>query len=410
MAWSIARRRLGRLFSRAIATRAVAASRRGAAPPFARAGGGARAPAAPRGGAALAPRGFAAETTPREEEEESAPGQDASSAADSGSGSGSGSGSESERDRRVRDKDEAHVLTQKILAAAMKRVPTLGWTDDALRAAARDLNLSPAAARQVPRGVGALVDKFVSECDSRLALMITTKRDEELRYESARTKLEKIINWRLDMIKPVIDDWAAALAVQARPENLASTVAQRAMLANDMCDAIGSGFGLGTIDHHLSLGAVGDAATRGGWYGDRAVVGALYAAAEAHLLADASPGYEDTRAFVHEAVTRLDAFGTDFEEASGYAGAAMVGWDWHLLRAFGIRGGREGLKDALGGVAGALAKAAAAAAAAGTSRGRGGSTPGSVDREEEEKEEASRFTSEKDDEEKEEEDAKRYKD
>ena len=67
--------------------------------------------------------------------------------------------------RSREDSDEAHALTTRLLTAAIARVPELGWTDAALRAAAEDLGYSAALAGQIPCGVAALVDHFVDDCD-----------------------------------------------------------------------------------------------------------------------------------------------------------------------------------------------------------------------------------------------------
>ena len=261
------------------------------------------APFGPRGvharaacGANLAPtRGFSADATSEDPSETDPP---------------------EEEDRAARsreDSDEAHALTTRLLTAAIARVPELGWTDAALRAAAEDLGYSAAVAGQIPRGVGALVDHFVDDCDSRLSVKIVLEGDDILGPMTPRERLATVVKWRLEMLEPMIESWAAAAAISAAPENAPSTASRRAQLADEMCAAAGSGFGIS----HVSRTA--------GWVADRAAVMALYAACELHMLTDQSPGFEDTEAFVDARAKDLAEIGKTAEELGGFAAAAARG-------------------------------------------------------------------------------------
>jgi len=61
---------------------------------------------------------------------------------------------------------------------------------------------------------------------------------------SGKERLLAVMRWRLAMIEPVIETWASAVAIQARPENVPATLRQRAMLADEMCNAAGPGRGV----------------------------------------------------------------------------------------------------------------------------------------------------------------------
>mmetsp|Transcript_14784 Transcript_14784/g.24217 ORF Transcript_14784/g.24217 Transcript_14784/m.24217 type:complete len:389 (+) Transcript_14784:603-1769(+) len=231
-----------------------------------------------------------------------------------------------QRDRAREDADAAHGVTQRLLAAAVKHAAGgSGWTDASLRAAASDLGYSPAVLGQLPRGVGSLVEHFVEECDSRLSVMVSSRHD-ELADMSGTQRLATVMHWRLAMLEPVIEGWAAAVAIQAAPENIPSTLRQRAMLSDEMCGASGPGFGLA----HISL--PGGASASGGvdmavagWYSDRTAVAALYSTCELYMLTDTSQNFADTRAFVTRRVGELSEAGKTFEEVGGFAAMAAKG-------------------------------------------------------------------------------------
>ena len=128
-----------------------------------------------------------------------------------------------------------------------------------------------------------------------------------------RERLATVVKWRLEMLEPMIESWAAAAAISAAPENAPSTASRRAQLADEMCAAAGSGFGIS----HVSRTA--------GWVADRAAVMALYAACELHMLTDQSPGFEDTEAFVDARAKDLAEIGITAEELGGFAAAAARG-------------------------------------------------------------------------------------
>ena len=216
-------------------------------------------------------------------------------------------------ERSREDSDEAHALTARLLTAALARVPELGWTDAALRAAAEDLGYSAAVAGQIPRGVGALVDHFADDCDSRLSVKIVLEGDDVLGPMTPRERIATVVKWRLEMLEPMIESWAAATAISAAPENAAATASRRAQLADEMCAAAGSGFGVS----HVSRTA--------GWVADRAALMALYAACELYMLTDQSPGFEDTKAFVDARAKDLVELGKTAEELGGFAAAAARG-------------------------------------------------------------------------------------
>ncbi len=91
---------------------------------------------------------------------------------------------------------------------------------------------------------------------------------------------------RLEAITPHASSWPAALATLAtRPGAAPAAASLLAALVDDVLHAVGA-----------------DAAAGPDWYAKRAALGAVYVAAELHLVADGSPGFEDTWAFLEKGV------------------------------------------------------------------------------------------------------------
>lgn len=277
----------------------------------------------------------------------------------------------SETTRRLKlrdDKDTTRQLTARLLQGAMKHVSQYGWSKDALRQAAFDLNLSPAVIGQLPNAAGALVHHFCNECDSRLSVKLVLELDDEqLTKSTPSERLATVIKWRLDMIKPLIDHWPAAIAVQAAPENIASMTTRVALLSDELVGAMGAwGVGLSRatraivspepeaippedeeddLGHRNALGndssekvsskengdvpsnAFNSAVLSGaGWYADRAAVAALYGACELFMTTDTSPGFSGTNKFVDTRCAELAAFATTAEELATQVNAAVKGF------------------------------------------------------------------------------------
>ena len=116
------------------------------------------------------------------------------------------------------------------------------------------------------------MEHFVDECDSRLSLRIATTGEDDLKDLTPEEKMVKVIGWRLDMLKEHAEHWGAALAVMGLPENLPTTLRQRAMLADELVGATGPT--MTGLDSSKG-GNITAAAKAAGFYGDRAAAGAL---------------------------------------------------------------------------------------------------------------------------------------
>lgn len=183
-------------------------------------------------------------------------------------------------------------MRTRVLEAALLEVPALGWTTDALTAGAAACDLSPMAHGLAPRGPIELVEYFSASCDARLAFELA-ERANELADLEAHNRLLNAMQARLRMVAPHAATWPQALALRALPANLPNTLRDAHALAEQLLTAIGD-----DAKAPLLPGPV-DQATK------ILSVGAIYGACEMHLLADRSPGHNDTWTFLEKQVEGL---------------------------------------------------------------------------------------------------------
>lgn len=168
----------------------------------------------------------------------------------------------------------------RLLQAALPLVPSLGWTEDALRGGASALGLSPAAVGLLPRGPVELVEHFAAECDRSLPPLLAARRG-ALAALRVRARVAAGVRLRLELQQHHVATWHQALALQAAtPAGAAAALRQRAALADELWHA------------------AGDASTDSSWYTKRGLLAAVYAATEVHMLTDDSEGFADTWAFL----------------------------------------------------------------------------------------------------------------
>jgi ubiquinone biosynthesis protein COQ9 len=184
-----------------------------------------------------------------------------------------------------------------LLDSALKHVGALGWTDESLSTAARELGLSVAAVGLLPRGPAELVEHFSAACDRRLVAELEQRREEaaELRL---RRRLALALRLRLEMHGEHIASWPQALGLQALPGNAPSALRQRAALADEMWSF------------------AGDTSSDSTWYARRIALAAVYAATEVHMVTDLSPSFRETWAFCESALDGLLELERRGEEAS----------------------------------------------------------------------------------------------
>jgi len=194
----------------------------------------------------------------------------------------------------------------RVLQAALEHVPTLGWTEAAMVAGAREVGLSPSIVGAFPRKEAALVEYFMDDCLQRLLGEIES-REEELSNLVFHDRIAKIIRIRLEMQVPYISKWPQALSIQANPLNLPTSFKQRAVLVDEIWHASG------------------DRSTDLDWYAKRTLLGGIYAATELYMLTDYSPEFRNTWIFLDRRVSDAVDCRKTAQEAAQLATAIGAG-------------------------------------------------------------------------------------
>ncbi|XP_024541711.1 ubiquinone biosynthesis protein COQ9, mitochondrial [Selaginella moellendorffii] len=209
---------------------------------------------------------------------------------------------ESKKQKEKEEDDEK----RRVLNAALTYVPTLGWTEAAIAAGARDVNLSPAILGAFHRKEAALVEYFMDESLDELTDAVE-EQSEELEKLVLHERLAKVMRIRLEMQAPYISKWAQALSIQANPINLPVAMKQRAVLMDEIWHS------------------VGDRSTDWDFYSKRAILGGVYTAAEVYMLTDYSPGFRDTWTFTERRIIDVIDCRKTAKEAAQLAQAIGAG-------------------------------------------------------------------------------------
>jgi len=184
------------------------------------------------------------------------------------------------------------VMRGRVLEAAMRQVDRHGWTVSAITAGAAACGLSPMAHGLLPRGPIELVEHFSATCDAKLAAELH-ERAAELEGLEVHNRLLVAMQARLRMMAPYSATWPQALALRALPANLPNTLRDGHSLAQQLLDACGEDGRTPLVPQPIDplVKAMS--------------VGAIYGAAELHLLTDRSPELSDTWTFVEREVNAL---------------------------------------------------------------------------------------------------------
>jgi ubiquinone biosynthesis protein COQ9 len=176
-------------------------------------------------------------------------------------------------------------LRRRVLEAALARVPEAGWTWSAVEAGARDAGLDAASARRAfPRGIGEVLQFFLEDADRRMADELARRGLGNMRM---RERIATAVRVRLEQAAPHREAVRRALALLSTPEYALTAWPALARTVDAMWRA------------------AGDQATDFSWYTKRALLTAVYASTLLHWLADDSPGFEDTWAFLDRRIDEV---------------------------------------------------------------------------------------------------------
>eukprot|EP00475_Leptophrys_vorax_P034929 TRINITY_DN570_c0_g1_i1.p1 TRINITY_DN570_c0_g1~~TRINITY_DN570_c0_g1_i1.p1 ORF type:complete len:283 (-),score=81.09 TRINITY_DN570_c0_g1_i1:826-1674(-) len=189
---------------------------------------------------------------------------------------------EKEEEDKAQQEDGQDLKTR-LLDAAVGYVSETGWTDDALRRAASDMNLSPAVIGMFPRGTGDLVTYYMQK-NNKLAI----QKLAELPLEDMRPSgiIRRGLQIRFELQAPLVSTWSEAIVIGALPQNATYTAESILKFVDDLWVAAGDE-------------SAGDAIN---WYSKRAALVPVYAAVELYMLTDKSPDFQDTWKFIENRV------------------------------------------------------------------------------------------------------------
>lgn len=205
---------------------------------------------------------------------------------------GVSSGTSAQQQEQEQEQPSDDELRRRVLEFAMLEVPKLGWTLDALTAGAAACDLSPMAHGLVPRGPIELVEHFSATCNANLTAELE-EQSEQLRTLEVHNRLLVAMQTRLQMIAPYASTWPQALALRALPSNLTNTLRDGHELASLLLDACGEDAKAPLMPQPIDpLVKVMS-------------IGAIYGAAELHLLTDRSADLNATWIFLEREVEAL---------------------------------------------------------------------------------------------------------
>lgn len=177
-------------------------------------------------------------------------------------------------------KSEAKVAI--LQQAVMRQVRSHGFTNAAVEAAVAELKWSPAAVGMLPQGIATVSAAHEMDCNRRLAEFLrdedSSMQDEDKVSNDAPARAANAMRHRLTMLDDVHPFWYQAIALRSRTAT--NSLHARLLLIDEIA-------AYASYSH-----------PQVSWYSDRAVIGAVYQAAELYWLTDTSSGRCDTMHFV----------------------------------------------------------------------------------------------------------------
>eukprot|EP00593_Proboscia_inermis_P011955 CAMPEP_0171299158 /NCGR_PEP_ID=MMETSP0816-20121228/7948_1 /TAXON_ID=420281 /ORGANISM="Proboscia inermis, Strain CCAP1064/1" /LENGTH=333 /DNA_ID=CAMNT_0011774713 /DNA_START=156 /DNA_END=1158 /DNA_ORIENTATION=+ len=198
------------------------------------------------------------------------------------------------------NKSDNHRL--RILSNALNHVEEYGWTEDALAAGVSSSNLPLSMVGLVKGKSTELVSFFMDKCNDELKQNLQTKaKDWDSKGFSVADRIRESIWMRLELISPFVRNkrWHEAMAIGAIPPyNSVATAYQLEQMVSVIAEN-GCQINMGRIE--------------------KLAIGAVYIAAELHMLSDDSENFSATREFLNSRVCELELI------ADNGAGAVLSG-------------------------------------------------------------------------------------
>ncbi len=177
------------------------------------------------------------------------------------------------------------ALREKLLAAVLRHVAFDGWSESALRAAARDLEVEPVLAfNAFPGGPADLIEAFSAAADQAM-LEALEKRD--LAAMKVHERVAAAVRQRLEQVAPQREAVGRGLAFFALPQN--APLGLRCLYRT--VDAIWYG--------------AGDRSTDYNFYSKRLLLAGVYSSTLLFWLNDKSDSYAATWAFLDRRIAEV---------------------------------------------------------------------------------------------------------
>jgi ubiquinone biosynthesis protein COQ9 len=163
-----------------------------------------------------------------------------------------------------------------------------GWSDKALAMAAAEVGVpAPRARLCFPGGAAEMIDAWFDSIDRRTALAFPLERVEGMKI---RDRIRELVMFRIDTIHPDKEALRRALAILARPQNL----------------ALAARLGWRAADRMWRI--AGDRSTDFSHYTKRGILAGVYGSTQLVYLDDDSDGLVQTRAFLNRRIEDVMKF------------------------------------------------------------------------------------------------------
>ncbi|XP_074644218.1 ubiquinone biosynthesis protein COQ9, mitochondrial-like [Tubulanus polymorphus] len=216
---------------------------------------------------------------------------------------GGTSSSDSESDSSSDEGYTEEELKGKILEAAVNHVHEHGWTSNAIGAGAVDLGLPAVTQGLFPRGGIELVHYFYTDCNKRLADVLSVETQQIKAGKTDKRPvpvfIKDALETRLQMIIPYINTWPQAMGLQALPQNSPTALRNLTRLVDDIW------YYAGDNSHDMN------------WYTKRAMLAYVYKTSEIYMTQDTSEGHKDTWMFLDRRLNEVQKAGKCIQQMRG---------------------------------------------------------------------------------------------
>ncbi|KAJ3136852.1 Ubiquinone biosynthesis protein coq9, mitochondrial [Geranomyces variabilis] len=181
--------------------------------------------------------------------------------------------------------------------AALKHVPTMGWTVQALGAGAVDLGYPTVLHGLFPGGGADLIDYFLQKSKTEMRAEM-----EQLDLSSMKItqKIRTACIMRLKLTAPYIARWPDALGIMAQPPNAPMSLRNLGELVDEMWYLAG--------DRSADLN----------WYSKRTLLAGVYTSTELYMTQDKSPDFQETWKFLDRRLQDVGTLGRTTAEVTNY--------------------------------------------------------------------------------------------